>query len=483
MWTYIANTAPLCGRLIRALAEAEYKIRLKALEGLEKQGGVEERTNPSGRREIVNVRLKNPVYGYLALWGNRLYAIWGEFDDLPKNGRARSVKIERRVLDIINRHRRNERVEMEVDEYEIDREYERLWLEVPLPGDASKLLGGKGKAPVALLRNLGWLLSDDNRFELIHKSSNLGQATVRIFDWVAIVAYAKRGLPSSPPVFKLSVHFVSKTKDGTNPLVETWPIGTAADIIRAIYEQFGIALSGTERVIAHGYAVLNALREEAFKRYGKVYVVDDVGAWIAFSATVALLVLGDGYVMPSELGVVSKSPSVATLKGEIIGIGELAKALGGVSAGKEVRLRDWHMRLLLPTLPTPAFEKTVKLYEVLTNYPAAAIVEIDGVTYLLSHNGDKRFVIGKEKAAKLYEAVKRLGLRIRVKKDKVVLTYAHCHIFFLHLPVLKRIDPFNTLMEVKLTTLAFPLAVETQRKRDVVPVQHVVHHLLCAVAV
>jgi len=36
MWTYIANTAPLCGKLMRTLTEIEYKIRLKALESLEK---------------------------------------------------------------------------------------------------------------------------------------------------------------------------------------------------------------------------------------------------------------------------------------------------------------------------------------------------------------------------------------------------------------------------------------------------------------
>jgi len=39
---------PLCGKLVKALAEVEYKIRKKALESLEKYGGVEKRTNPSG---------------------------------------------------------------------------------------------------------------------------------------------------------------------------------------------------------------------------------------------------------------------------------------------------------------------------------------------------------------------------------------------------------------------------------------------------
>jgi len=67
MWTYIANTAPLCGKLIKALAEMEYKARLNALERFEKYGGVEKRMNPGGKYEIVNFQLKRPVYGYLAL--------------------------------------------------------------------------------------------------------------------------------------------------------------------------------------------------------------------------------------------------------------------------------------------------------------------------------------------------------------------------------------------------------------------------------
>jgi len=423
MWMYIANTAPLCGKLMRALAEVEYKIRLRALESLEKYGGVEKKSNPSGKYEIVSIQLKRPVYGYLALLGDELYVMWGEFDNLPRKGQLRAVEIEHRIVDIIGRHKRDKKTNMQVDEFEIDDEYRCLWLEVPLPGGASKLLGGKSKAPVALFRNLGWLLSDDSRYELEHRSSNLGQMTMRIFDWIAMVTYAKRVLPNSPLVFKFSVRYAAKTKNGISPLVDTWLIGTAAEIIRTVYEQFGIVLNGTKRVIARGYAVLNALREEAFKREGNVYVVDDVGAWIAFSATVAMLALGDGYITPFVIGVATKSSSETAFKGEVLGVRGLAKVLGGVFAGREARLQGWHMRLLLPVSPTPAFEKTVKLYDALVNYPAAATVEINGATYLLIHDSNTRFVIGKEKATRLYEAVKRLGLRIRVKKDRIMLTH------------------------------------------------------------
>ena len=80
MWTYIANTAPLCGKLIRALAEVEYKIRLRALENLEKYGGITKNVNPDKSRPRKNVitlfRLNEPVYAYLVLWENKLYVIW-----------------------------------------------------------------------------------------------------------------------------------------------------------------------------------------------------------------------------------------------------------------------------------------------------------------------------------------------------------------------------------------------------------------------
>jgi len=424
MWIYIANTVPLCGKLMRALAEVEYEIRKRALESLEKYGGVKKRTNPSGKYEIVGIQLKRSVYGYLVLRDGKLYVIWGEFDSLSKKGQLRAAEVERRVADVIGRYKRGEKVDTQIDELEIDDEYRRLWLEVPLPEGASKLLGGKAKAPVALFRNLGWLLSDDSRFRLEHTSSNPGQVAMRIFDWIAMAMYAKRASQTSPLVFRLSVHQVARTKDGINPSIEVRAVGTMAKIIRTIYKQLGITLGKPKEVLARGYAVLNALREEAFKREGLTYVVDNVGAWLAFSATVTILVLGDGYITQFMLGIVAKSSSETTLKGKAVGVRELAKALGGSATAKEIRLQGWYMRLLLPAPPTPSFEKTVKLYDVFANYPAAVTIEINGATYLLAHNGNGRFIIGKEKSAELYEAVKRLGLRVEVKKDGVELMYS-----------------------------------------------------------
>jgi len=169
--------------------------------------------------------------------------------------------------------------------------------------------------------------------------------------------------------------------------------------------------------------VLKALREKAFKRDGKMYVVDDVGAWIAFSNAVATLVSGDGYAMPAELRVVAKASPKTTLEGKTTRVKELAEALGCVAAGREVKLHTWHMRLLLPTPPTPAFEKTAELFETLANYPAAAVVEVNGVVYVFYHNGGE-FVIGKGRAAELYEVVERLGIRARFNKNLLLLTYA-----------------------------------------------------------
>jgi len=154
-------------------------------------------------------------------------------------------------------------------------------------------------------------------------------------------------------------------------------------------------------------------------------VVDDVGAWIAFSNAVNILVVGDGYVMPIGLRIVAKASHEATLMGKVARVNELAEALGGAVAGKEVVLQTWHMcLLLLPTPSTLAFEKTAKLYETLVNYPVVAVVELNGTKYLLTHDGNGRFVIGKKKAVMLYKTISQLGLRMGVKRGGFVLTYA-----------------------------------------------------------
>ncbi|ABO08639.1 hypothetical protein [Pyrobaculum calidifontis] len=425
MWTYIMNTAPLCGKLIRALAEVEYEIRKRAIESLEKYGGVKKKVSPNGGREIIHIRLKKPVYGYLILWNDKLYTIWGEFDDLPKNGRLRVDEVGRRVTNVIEWYKRGEEVEVEVKEYDIDKEYERLWFEVPLSNNISKLLGGRDRAPIALFRNLGWLLSDDWRQLLGHTAGNFGQMTMRLFDWISLVKYkmTREFSPNVLLIFRFMVNRMTKTKNGENPIVKIRPIGTAVEAVQAAYELFGITLGKTEEVLARGYAVLGALKEEAFKRDGKVYVVDDVSAWIAFSNAAAVVVLGDGYVMPTEFRVVAKLSTNKTLAGETARVKELAKALGGTAVGREVRLQSWHMRLLLPISPMPSFEKATKLYKALVNYLAAVIVEINGTTYLLTHTRGGKFVIGKEKAKTLYETVERLKLRTKFEKNMIVLAY------------------------------------------------------------
>jgi len=318
------------------------------------------------------------------------------------------------------------RASVSVETYEVDKEYERLWFEASLPKSVSRLLGGRDKAPVALFRNLGWLLSDDVRRTLKHGAGNPGQIAVRLFDWMALAEYAvERGIaPRAPLVFELAIRKVTKTEEGDNPTVEAVPVGEAAEALNATYERFGITLGETEEVLTKGYAILKALREEAFKHNGRMYVVKDVGAWIAFSNTVDMLVIGDGYVLPYEIRIAVKTAPKTALTGEASLLEELADAVGGTTAGDYVRLQTWHMRLLLPTPSTPAFEKTAKLYKALANYPAAAVVETNRVTYLLTHNGSGEFVIGKERATELFEAVERLGLKTRFKKNMLVLTYA-----------------------------------------------------------
>ena len=425
MWTYIANTAPLCGRLMKALAEVEYKIRLKALESLEKYGGVEKRMVLGGHY-VTQIRLKRPIYGYLVFLEDKLYIIWGEFDGLSKGGRDRATDVERKVIDIIRQIRRKSVIK-DVDEYEVDAEYKRLWLEIPLSGEASKLLGGKNKASISLFRNLGWLLSDDDRSDLAHGSSNLGQTAVRIFDWIALATInAKKLTPGKPLVFKLVSDRVTMTKDGPNPTIDVRPMGTAGKLIRTIYEQFGISLNKPENVVAHGYAVLKVLKKEAFKRNGNVYVVDDVKSWIAFSNIVATLTLGDGSITPFEI-------DVAT---HIAKVGELAKALGGVAKRATVAINTWHIRLLLPVPPSPAFEKSVKLYDAIVNYPSAAVVNVNGVEYLFVHAGPRQFAIrGRRRVAELKNVLEQYGIRFTISGDTLKLPYTQLKELAKYVPV------------------------------------------------
>jgi len=117
--------------------------------------------------------------------------------------------------------------------------------------------------------------------------------------------------------------------------------GTAADIIKCIYDRSGVIPGETKRVLMQVYAVLKALREEAFKHDGRMYVVNDVGAWIAFSNIVDMLVIGDGYITPVELRVVAKATPRETLQGETTLMRELAKALGAAAdGGGKIHLRN-----------------------------------------------------------------------------------------------------------------------------------------------
>jgi len=415
MRQYIENATPLCGKLIKSLAVMEEKFRALGVEGL-KNGYRVGVTRPDGElrpdHEIVTLYHKKPVYATAVLWKKRLYVF---YDRVRLRGKGLKELARKAV-----------QAGASVETYEVDDEYKRLWFEVPLPKPVSRLLGGRDWAPIVLFRNLGWLLSDDARKTLKHGAGNPGQVAVRLFDWIALAEYAiEKGIaPKAPLVFELAIRKVTKTEEGDNPTVEAVPVGEAAEVLNATYDWFGIALGKTEEVLAKGYAILKALREEAFRRDGKMYVVNNVGAWIAFSNAVDVLVVGDGYVLPYEIRIAVKTAPRATLAGKTSLLEELADAIGGTTAGDYVRLQTWHMRLLLPTPPTPAFDKTAKLFETLANYPAAAVVEVNGSTYLLAHNGGGEFVIGKGIAAALHEAVERLGIKTRFKRNLLLLTYA-----------------------------------------------------------
>jgi len=383
MWTYIANTAPLCGKLMKALAEVEYEIRLGVLKNLEKYGGKELRT---GRTPTIS--LYRPVYARIISW-DKLYVLWRDVDeDFDYNDEATNALSQRAVKKI-----------------DIDREYERLWLEVPVP---QHLFGGRDVVPLVLLRNYGWLLSDDSRQRFKHIAGNLGQVAARLFDWIALAMYNGTRIPI---MFRIYSYSVSKTRDEINPFVVIEPAGQTLKLMYEVYRKFGISLDeDSERVIESGYKIIKTLREGAIKREGNVYVVDDVGMWIAFSNMINTLIFSDGYVMPYELGVAAKEARVRTL----------AEALSGTVSGHMARLTSWHYRLLLPVSPALPFEKSIALYKTLTEYPAAALVEIGNERYLLNHSGNGKFVIGKGIGGVLAQ---KLGLTAKINGRVIVFSY------------------------------------------------------------
>jgi len=414
MWKYIEGTAPLCCKLMKGLTEVEYRTRELGIESLERYGGLIKRS--AAHSEITKWHLNKPVHVYLALLETEMHATWRELDKSSLwSRRKESVQFADGA-----RGARNTRVEV----FDVDVDYKRLWLEIPLIKPVSRLLGQRDRAPVALFRNLGWLLSDDRRGSLKHSASNPGQIALRLFDWITLAKYAIEVLNLSPNktlVFKLAVRQVTETVMGISPTVEMWPVGTAAEVIRGLYERFGITLGRTEEVLMRGYAVLKALREAAFKRKDGVYVVDDVGAWIALSNAVGTLVLGDGNVYKTEPRIAAKTTPKKTLKGETSLASELAEAVKGILAGPFIRLRPWHMRLLLPIATSPAFGKALNLYTSLARNPVVALVELGNAIYLLCRY-DNRFGIKGVTATELYETLKKLDIEVKLRGNAVKFT-------------------------------------------------------------
>lgn len=427
---YLEDVAPLCNEFIKTLYDVEYRFRRLAVVNVENLDEGPRVHEIDENHKIVQIHLKEPTRIYLALWGNRWYVVWGEFGGLPKKGQVRANVIERKIVDLVMRYRRGEKTELQVEEHEFKDEYERFQLEVPLPRSVSKLMRRKDKAPVALFRNLGWLLSDDTRQYLLHGAGNPGQMALRLYDWIMLARYGIKALklPADRPlVFKLEIKRLVVTTKGVNPTIIVRPIVTAMKIISAVYDAFGLRLGKSEEVIMRGYAVLKALREAAFKREYKMCVVNDVGAWIAYSATVATLILGDGGITPFEIKISAKNPPRTGLDGTFIRAKELASAIGGTPTRQgEVVLTTWQMRLMLPVAPTPAFEKTAKLLWLLANYPPTAIVSINGEEYILFHRHIAKFTIGLNRGARFYEQLKKIGIRVKINKQgQVMLTYRH----------------------------------------------------------
>jgi len=415
MWTHIMNTAPLCSRTVRMLlSEVEYALIRKALQSL-KNGYVKKRiTSKDGTVNVTQIHLKNPVNAYLAFWKGMLYVIWGEFDGLTDNMRMRGFEIEDRIAELILQFEQGNKVDATVITLGTCDVCKRFYLSVMYNGS---------NVPISLFRNLGWLLSDDNRYEVIHETGNSGQATLRLLDWLSLAVYmAEIEKVSKPIVFKLNVRHI--TESTGNPNIRIYFIGTATEIIKRAYERIGITLGKPDLVILRGLEIIRSLADTAFGREGNMYVVNDINSWISFSNAVSTLIFGDGSVLPFHVEVSLKSVPVATLEGRFSTLEKLAEALRGTATKKGVILYGWRIRLLLPPPPLPLFEKSVKLYKLIVNYPALAVVEVNGETYILNHIDLGSFSISRKKGEPLYELLKQRGLKVRLKGKTVVVNYA-----------------------------------------------------------
>jgi len=266
VWTYIANTAPLCGKLTRALAEVKYEICKRALESLEKYGGELKKSRP--QNEIVYWRLKEPVHAYVIVDKERLYVIWGEPEGIPRSGRQRSVVLERAILDVLTKIKGGIFNGLQISIFDIDDEYKRLWINIPLPKASAGLIGKKS-VPVVLFRAIGWILSDDSRDKVYHGANNVGQIALRIFEYISLIRYAVEVLKlesDKPAVFKLSAYNTTKSKKYDKSVkVDIEPLTTAATVIRKVYRYFGVPLKPVPALLK-GYNLLKSLKDEAFRK-------------------------------------------------------------------------------------------------------------------------------------------------------------------------------------------------------------------------
>jgi len=413
MWTYIANMAPLCDKIIKAISDVELEMKRYVLNSFEKNSLFKPKSVDGNI--ILSWTLKVPVVAYLVIWKDKLYAIFGEFEDVPKRGRVKSRVVERLAIEHALRCEQKPCTNVKIVDIS-GSEYERFWLEVPLSESASKILGGKDRAPVALFRNIGWLLSDDYRRDLMHGANNPGQIALRIYDWVALARYFER---DAPLVFKLVSRQLNMTKEGLSVSVKVTPVGKTGRLIKRIYKLYGIKFGDKDAVFAYGYRLLQALREEAVKKEGNVYVVDEVGSWIAFSAVLTTLILGDGFVTPfTDIGISARdnaSNKVAK---------RLAEAVGGVATVKRVSLLGWHVRLMLFGPPVPSFDKSELVYKFLVNYPVAATVKVKNAEFILYHQRNGKYVTGIKKAEPLVKLVKCL-IGVDPKSNSLELKQKH----------------------------------------------------------
>jgi len=366
------------------------------------------------------------------------------FEDLPRRGDLRAEEIERRLVDIINRFERGERIEgVEVQRFDVKLD-DRLLQKLDVSAIADKL-NGQTEAPLVLFFEFGWLASDDVRCKPYHETTDLGQAVVRLTHWIASIA-SDSG-EGRFFVFRINVYRTHVAEDGLKSSLFIRPIGKAAKAIKEAYAKYGVYLGKSEVVRCRIYDIMRALRETSVEpwRIGRragLVRVKDVDTYIAYCAVCKTLILGDGEAYRWGIYISVGDRNLAE---------KLAEAIGGHSAEDCVEFPKWFIQNALDVMPSAIFDKDRRLYNALANYVEGVGIAIRDNVYLLRRKYRGVFRIYGREAVELAQELK---MEPRTERGR--------HVLELSLEDLKKVEERGVCVEY-LDDLEFE---EVERLKD-----------------